>query len=345
MGQVTTFESAAVPAHIANAFRPDVNDDLTGGVAIGYPIVSYKGKSWAVTKGGERNMVMAEFNGDTIPAPSIDAVIVRSNPALSKIYYPSGYEEGSDEKPTCYSNDSIAPALDAQERQATKCAICPHNQWGSRITDNGAKGKACSDARRLAIVPSDDMDEAMLLRVPAASLKELLSYAEQLKKRGVAYQTLVTRISFDGEAAYPKLQFKPQRWLTAEEIVRVQELYDSDVVSAITALNSPSVVTEEAAPADDFLPPGGPAQTPAAPPKAKVSKAKAQPAEVEAALAGEQPSAGPKTTGFGGKKTQAAPAQASAPEEGPASTATVLAEGALSELDAVLSQFDDAAAT
>lgn len=39
-------------------------------------------------------------------------VILKAGPAgdkLSKVYYASGYTEGSDAKPLCYSNDGIAP--------------------------------------------------------------------------------------------------------------------------------------------------------------------------------------------------------------------------------------------
>lgn len=337
MGQLTAIDSA-VPAHIAAAFGEDKfhNEDLSGGVSIGYPIVSYKGKTWQVVEGGERLLITMDGSDD--PAPSINCVIVRANPNLSKVYYPDGYEEGSTEKPTCHSNDSIAPALDAEKPQAKKCGACPHNQWGSRVTENGGRGKACSDARRLAIAPENDYSRAMLMRVPAASLRDLLGYAEQLKKRGVPYQALVTKIGFDHTVAYPKLTFKPQRWLTAEEVAEVQELYDSDTVMAITALNMPSVVDDqpETEAQDDFLPPGGPAE---AAPKT-TTKAKAKPSEVAEAL-GETPAPTaadkPKTSGFGGKKVAAAPE----PEAEPETKATVLAEGALAELDSVLADFDD----
>jgi hypothetical protein len=338
----------AVPAHIAAAFGGMTNSDLAGGVAPSYPIVSYKGKVWHVVEAGERNLVCRD---DGEPAASIDAIIVRANPNLNKVYYPDGYEEGSNEKPTCHSNDSIAPAADAASPQSKKCAVCPHNQWGSKISETGeAKGKACSDSRRLAIIPEGDPERPMLLRVPAASLKTLLAYSQNLDRRGVPYQALVTKIGFDHDVAYPSLTFKATRWLDAEEVEQVKELYESDMVAAITAVNMVSA-PQAAAPdeEDDFLPPGGPpaAQTaPAAATKGRPRKGQAQAAEVEAAVSGEPAAEPKKTTGFGAKKTapaatapaQAAPAAKAAPVEEPD---TVVVEGAMAELDAVLAEFDD----
>src|SRR5690606_11680321 len=107
-------------------------------------------------------------------------VIVKANPNLSKTFYKNGYEEGSAEKPTCYSHDGLKPAADAAEPQASACLACPHNVWGSRVTENGSKGKACQDYRRLCVVPSGQLDRPMLLRVPAGSLKDLVAYGDML---------------------------------------------------------------------------------------------------------------------------------------------------------------------
>lgn len=350
MADLLTQGGAALPAHIAAAFGGSmVNSDLTAGVSVGYPIVSYKGKTWQVVENGERVLVTAE-NGED-PAPAINAVIIRANPNLNKVYYPDGYEEGSTEKPLCHSNDSIAPAMDAQEPQAKKCAVCPFNQWGSKITESGARGKACSDSRRLAIAPEGDLERVMLLRVPAASLKTLLGYAQNLEKRGVPYQALVTRIGFDHTVAYPSLTFKAERWLDEVEVNDVKALYESDLVANITALSVGHAEVEDAAPAeDDFLPPGGPPQAAApaaAAPKAVAPKRQAvKPSEVAAILDAEPPAqaAPPKGTGFGAKKTTAAAAQVAAQAAPAAAPATVLAEGAMADLDAALAGFDDAPA-
>lgn len=340
-----TIIDAALPAHLAAAgFVVEANDDLSQGVSQSFPILSYKGKVWHVCEGKERSLV-ADASGD--PVPSVEVVILKANPKIGKTYYPTGYEEGSDERPACYSNDSVAPAPDSLEPQAKKCAVCPHNQFGSKITENGARGKACSDFRRLAVAPEGDISRAMLLRVPAASLKELLAFADQLNKRKVPYQALVTKIGFDHTVSYPKLSFKMVRWLDEKQVPQVQAMLDSDIIETITAMNAPTQAEADG----DFeamgAPPAHVAEMKAEPiaekPAPKATKAKATAAEV-AAVVEPAATAAPKASGFGGGSSAKAapePVAAAAEPEAPAKGATVLVSGAMAELDAVLGQFDD----
>jgi len=224
-----------VPSVAARFAALTSNSDLTGGVGQGgYPTISYKGKVWTIVQGDNRE-VLVNDEGD--PKASIDVVILKSNPALSKIYYGGGYEEGSAAKPDCYSNDSIAPAADAQSPQAAKCSICPHNAWGSRITDSGGKGKACSDSRRLAVAPINDLENPMLLRIPAGSLKDLVAYADMLSRRKAPYQALITKIKFDHTVAYPKFDFKATRWLEDHEADTALDVMDRDIVARIAGMD------------------------------------------------------------------------------------------------------------
>lgn len=348
MGELTAFDTS-LPAHIAAAFAPDANNDLTQGVNQSFPILSYKGKVWHVCEGDSRALVAGD---DDEPAMSIEVVILKANPYIGKTYYKDGYEEGSSEKPDCYSNDSIAPADDSVAKQAKKCGICPHNQFGSKITENGARGKACSDFRRLAVAPAGDLERAMLLRVPAASLKELVSYAEGLKKRSAPYQALVTKVGFDHTVAYPKLSFKAIRWLDEADVNVVKDMVERDIVGSITALNAIAAAPPVEDDDDDEL---GPAPAHVAPvevvavvekaAKPKAAKAQVTAAEVEA-IVPAAPAAEPtvvKATGFGAAKTKMAPAPVA--EAAPAVEAPkvqVLMEGAMAGLDAALNAFDDA---
>lgn len=230
MSNVTKFEQAAVPAHLASLFpvANDLSANVGGG---GYPVLSIKGKTWTVVRGKNDRTIITNDDGD--PRSSIEVVIVKANPNISKVYYAKGFVEGSDEKPMCYSNDGMAPAADAEEPQSKKCAICPHNQWGSKISENGSKVKACSDSRRIAVAPAGDLKDPMLLRVPAASLKPLGEYGEMFARKGVPYQAAVTKMSFDAESASPKLVFKFLRFLDADDASAVREVMDAPVVHNI----------------------------------------------------------------------------------------------------------------
>ena len=238
MSNVVPFETGAVPAHIAARFGDTANTDLSNGVgAGGFPIISYKGKVWHVVEGETRTLVAHE---DGEPKSSIEVVVLKSNPHLSKIYYKGGYEEGTNAKPTCFSNNGASPDPGAQEPQSTTCAACPHNAWGSRVSEAGSKGKACSDSRRLAVAPVSDLERPMLLRVPAGSLKDLTAYADMLNRRKAPYNALVTKISFDHTVAHQKFVFKPTRWLTDSEAGQVQEVLAKDTVNVITGVDTTS---------------------------------------------------------------------------------------------------------
>lgn len=334
MSDIALFDSGAnVPAHIRAVFGGADNSDLSAGVSGGFPILSIKGKVWHMRQSGVDTLITGP---DGEPRPSIEVVIIKANPAVSKLYYTGGYTEGSDERPTCASNDGIAPVSDALEPQAAKCAICPHNQWGSRITENGAKGKACADSRRLALSPSGELDNPMLLKVPAASLRDLQAYGDMLAKRGTPYQAIVTKIGFDHTVAHPKLTFKPMRWLEPGEVTLVAQTMKSSTIDQIMgpmssiAADGPNALDEMAgAPPANLAEVGAPAPVAAKPKAAAKAKAVATVAEVEQALAPV------KTDAFGGGAP--APAAPAAPKR---DHSALLAEASQS-LDDLLATIDD----
>ena len=244
MNDMVAIKSSKLPAHLAGKVKGG-NVFAAAVSAGGFPVVSIKGKVFHLIRGDERTLVTKGEDGE--PAASLEAVILSVNPNKSKVFYDSGYEEGSVAKPTCYSNDGLAPASDSESPQATKCAVCPHNQWGSRITDNGGKGKACSDSMRLAVAAPDQLNDPMLLRVPAASLKTLGLYGAQLAKRGVEPMHVVTKIGFDYNVAHPALTFKATRFVEAEEFGEVEAvlLNEAETIGQITGISGGVVSAAE----------------------------------------------------------------------------------------------------
>ena len=280
MNDMVAIKSSKLPAHLAGKVKGG-NVFAAAVSAGGFPVVSIKGKVFHLIRGDERTLVTKGEDGE--PAASLEAVILSVNPNKSKVFYDSGYEEGSVAKPTCYSNDGLAPASDSESPQATKCAVCPHNQWGSRITDNGGKGKACSDSMRLAVAAPDQLNDPMLLRVPAASLKTLGLYGAQLAKRGVEPMHVVTKIGFDYNVAHPALTFKATRFVEAEEFGEVEAvlLNEAETIGQITGISGGVVsAAEQQAEA--------PAPKPAPAPKALAPVAAVE--EVVAALVAAEPS-------------------------------------------------------
>lgn len=230
--------AAKLPAHLQGKVK--TTNVFASAVSVGgFPVISIKGKVFHVQRGDERVLVTKGEDGD--PASYLETVIVAVNPNKSKVFYESGYEEGSVASPDCYSNDGISPASDASNPQAKKCAACPNNMWGSRITDNGGKGKACGDSMRLAIAPPNQLNDPMLLRVPAASLKTLGTYGQTLAKRGVEPHHVVTRIGFDHNVAYPSLTFKAVRFVEADELEEIEAVLreEDETIGQITGTANP----------------------------------------------------------------------------------------------------------
>ena len=256
MSDMVTIESGGLPAHLKG--KTKTNNLFAAAVSVGgFPVISIKGKVFHIQRGDVRELV-TKAGTDDEPAPSLEVVILSVNPNKSKVYYSSGFVEGSVAKPTCYSNDGVAPATDAEEPQSKKCNVCPHNQWGSRITDSGGKGKACGDSMRLCVAAAGMINDPMLLRVPAATLKTLGLYGTQLSKRGVEPQYVITKVGFDYNVAHPALTFKAVRFVEESELNLVEEtiVEESELIDQITGVTEkPHIVVEPVGEAKPIAPP------------------------------------------------------------------------------------------
>lgn len=255
MSNVIPFDSGNLPAYLKAPNRAVANDDLTAHASAGFPVLSIKGKNFTVVRDGERTVLTKAVDGETIAVPSVDVVLVKANKGTSKVFYAKGYDEKAEaQKPDCFSNTGDKPDASVAEPQSKSCAVCPHNQWGSKISDNGGKGKACQDSVRMAVSKPDLINDPHLLRVPPASIKALGEYGKMLAKRGVGYSMVVTKIAFDLESPTPKLTFKPTGLLSDAAYAQVQEVVASDVVQSILGVESIAVAQaeEEALPAVDL---------------------------------------------------------------------------------------------
>jgi hypothetical protein len=277
--------SKNLPAFLKQVDISALNSDLTSHAGGGFPVISIKGKVFAVVRDGDREVLMNPLDPESA-ATSLDVVLIKANKGTSKVFYLKGYDKDTSEgqKPDCYSADGIEPAADSQNKQAKKCATCAHNQWGSRISEKGAtKGKACSDTVRMAVAAAGQLNDPMLLRVPPASIKALGEYGQSLAKRGVGYSMVVTKVSFDITAESPKLSFKPIGFLDDAGWAEVQEIAASDIVNNILGASPVAVEVAVEAPA-------------AAPVKAKPAPAPVAEEEAEEAPApvAAKPKAAPK---------------------------------------------------
>ena len=337
--------------------------DLTGGVVAGFPTISYRGKVWRIRKGGEETNYLNE-EGEAVQ--SLDVVLVKAHNKPSKIFYDKAFEEGSVEAPRCWSANGDTPDIGVVNPIAANCAACPNNIWGSKINkDTGKKGRACADARRIAVVSMAELEEKgteatkCLLRIPPASLVPLKEYAEKvLKPKGIPYFALVTRLGFDTEKAHPQITFKPKRFLTEDEARAILTIQASEEVKSMLAESTEFVGAAAAAATDDepiqgVMPASmqaaaataAPLVTPApatvtAPPAAATPAATPPRASAaEAEMFPETPAEPPKKRGRPAGSTNKASPTAAAPAVAPVAAAPA-APSANSEPEAP-SDFDD----
>lgn len=271
------------------------NDELGAGVSSSYGVIGYKGKVWSLRYQTTDEVLMRE-DGDG-PRNSIEVVIVKASPAISKIFYKSGYVEGSNAAPDCWSANGVTPDGSVQNKVHSTCADCPVNAWGSRVTEAGKQGKACADSRRIAVVPVGDIDNErfggpMLLRIPAASLKDLKAYGDLLNSYQYPYYAAATRISFDAKEAYPKFVFSAVRPLNDAEALKIKTLRDDKRVGTVLAETAASAAPVASAAAPVASSPFEQDNTPAA----VATPAQSAPAQATTSAASPASTAAPTAT-------------------------------------------------
>lgn len=227
----------AVPEYIANAFgeaETNMEEKFPS-----LPQLRFKGKQWRISIDDEE-MAMTRKNadGDDEPMPVMKVVILDMNPKRSRAYYEGDFVEGKSSPPKCYSKDGVVPDSEVSEPCARTCAECEFSQKGSKPSDTG-KATACSQFKRIAVVPVNNLDfSPLLLRIPQTSLWDkdgaeqaskgwfaLDQFLDTIRKAGVRHSAaLVVKIKFDPSPAYPKLLFAADRWLDAEEIAKIKTL-------------------------------------------------------------------------------------------------------------------------
>jgi hypothetical protein len=264
-------------------------------------VLGIRGKVWRLKYRGEE-MPLLDENED--PLPSVELILIRAAPHLSKSFYANGYEQGANASPDCWSSNGKTPDVGVPNPCAQVCAMCPHDQFGSGL--NG-KGKACADTKRLAVTVLGDIENEtyggpLLLRVPAASLGELATYETKMKGFGFPLFAIGTRVRFDPNSEFPKLLFKEIRALSDDEAVRIVALRDDPRVLRI--VNEVEHIVPNAgdpAPDEPAFEQPAPAPTPKPAPAAQAT-AKTPPAR-PTGLSVVRPTTAPATTPAATPKT------------------------------------------
>jgi hypothetical protein len=246
MSNVIVFKGDAPLAAVANRRKIiDVSKDVV--TMAQFPTLHFKGKVWSVSQNNERKVLR---NGEGEALQSVKLVPLRIN-MHTKTFYAKKFagDESEGQRPDCFSMDGVSPSPHSPNKQSDKCAVCPHNQWGARISEDGRKGKACSDRARMAVAEPESLDTPYLLSVPPTSLRPLKDGIKSAKARGVEYNEVVFKVGFELEEASPVLKFTPFGVLSDEAYESACEAYESEVVRAICGLDEGSAMASAPAPA------------------------------------------------------------------------------------------------
>jgi hypothetical protein len=292
---LSILEGAVLPDFV-NPADNSLAEAAIGGIGGGqaFPRISIKGSRWRIVE-----------DGVSTPLPSLDinAVVVGANPHVSRMYFSGAYDEDEARAPDCWSDDGVRPDPAVSTPQCSLCARCPNSVWGSKISPAGKKTLACGNMKRISVVSSDAIGGTVYeLIIPGSSTKNFQKYIKNLGKFPLNY--VVTNMSFDPEASYPLIEFKPNGFLTQDEYAMAEQIKASPLVKEIT--RAPSV--PPAPPTEAELATAPPPVDDKAPPAAPAAAAPAQAA----------PQAPENVVPFGG--TAPAPAPAAAPEPAPAAS-------------------------
>ena len=213
---------------------------LAAGIKPSFASITFKGKTWGIRYRAVTQQLLArDQSGQVLGSiPTIDVVIIKSATAISKTFYLEKYKDGDFAAPDCWSTNGVKPDIAAPKKQNETCRGCKWDAFGSRTMDDGRKGKACSDNKRVAVVPAADLkNEAyggpMLLKLPPSSFAGLSELEAQLHMQGYRYDGLIMRLSFDYEAAFPKIIFTPIGVLNDHQAQEIVALQDNETVERI----------------------------------------------------------------------------------------------------------------
>ena len=162
-------------------------------------------------------------------AKEIIGVIVDQHPVNA--YWAVKYS-GENNPPDCSSMDGkVGITVDGQEKD---CATCQYNQWGS---DEGGRGKACKNMRRVYILPEGEMFP-LLLTLPPTSLKNFANYlAKRVIAKGYRSHNVLTKVTLkkavsSGGITYSQANFSLAGILSKEDAIKLAKYAEG--IKAIT---------------------------------------------------------------------------------------------------------------
>jgi hypothetical protein len=241
-------QSANLPAHLMD----DTEKNIIARASVN--ALTFEGKVWAISLDGKKTKLMrTDADGEEQPVQIFTGVLLDYNKARGRSFYTGPYDPKNPRIPDCWSEDGVRPHenVPSETKQSTTCAACLNSKKGSSQNDDGKSTTACSQFKKLAIVPMQKLGQFPPLRltIKITSIYDKSGadshpgwyawdqYIDLLVSNNVPHTAkLPTKIKFDPSTSYPKLLFAPGKdWLTDEQWDIVKPLAASDETKALLA--------------------------------------------------------------------------------------------------------------
>ncbi len=201
------------PTHLQGNRRQVAAQSIAGMGTLPQPYISIEGGRFTLVDAQGMKMPWQRLaalprltdQGQQLQGLCLDAVVVDVNEHMSKAYYVDQWSPNAQQylPPICWSDNGVAPSVNATQAQNDTCEHCPLNKWGSRTNNLGNEVKACDDLKKIAwYVPELEMNLVFLMRLKGSSHRNWRDYVEKVKKNDVLGRPadpvdVVTRIYFE----------------------------------------------------------------------------------------------------------------------------------------------------
>lgn len=179
-----------LPIYLQGKTRQNLNAIATAGMgSLLPPHISIAGNGFT----------LIDSQGQKMPiGPMMEAVVVDMLEYMGKKFYENDWTPGSDEPPTCWSTNGLAPSRDSMKPQAATCGQCQWNVRGSDVSRISNKPiKACRDEKMLAIMLPQYPQMLFQLIVPPGSFKNWSAFMAPFSKAsGVDVSDCLVRFGF-----------------------------------------------------------------------------------------------------------------------------------------------------
>lgn len=281
----------ALPAYLLKRQSRATTEDLVSGIASSVPA------HLSIT---DNRFTLVDASGNEKPVQTfhLDICVIGSNDKVSRVFYDPAQKfnpKGDNAPPLCWSDNGVGPSRQSSTPQAPTCAVCPHREWGSAVSQMTGRGiPACQSGKKVAfIVPGDADDIVYMLKVPPASLKNLQKYVKTLAANAIGGRPaeppdVITRLEFESQGV---LKFSPMSLVDEDTFNRSEQVYATDVIAQVTGRDDTAID-----PSRQLAPPvqtngalAGPAPQRMAPPKQEYGRDPS----ITAALVLQEPSKPP----------------------------------------------------